>query len=148
MGMPRPQFRQYTNTFPIPEKHDKLHLRLRVLCVALSKFDRVLEPLHAGSSFGEVHVKERSTNLNIAILLTILDAAVALHYGPVIWQTWSGILWSRLLLILLGAVWLISLANVWARAHYEFRHSHRAQHAQFPSEMTARSVELRGEGDV
>jgi len=57
----------------------------------------------------------------IAITLTALDVAVAIRYGVVIWQAYSGVIWSRLLLLLLTAVWATSLANIWSRALWELR---------------------------
>lgn len=59
-------------------------------------------------------------NLAIAVTLTVLDLVVALRYGPAIWHAGSGVVWCRLLLILLAAVWATSLANIWYRARLIF----------------------------
>ncbi len=63
----------------------------------------------------------------IAITLTVLEFSVALRYGTAIWQAYSGVIWSRLLLLLLTAVWATSLAHLWSRAHREWR---RAAHGR------------------
>ena len=58
----------------------------------------------------------REGNLVIAVVLTVLDVAVAVYCGPPIWVAWSGDILSLGLLVMLGALWVTSLANVWARA--------------------------------
>jgi len=59
---------------------------------------------------------KRTRQLTIAVLLTVLEGVVALRHGGVIWTVWSGIIWTRLLMCLLAAIWLTSFANVWACA--------------------------------
>ena len=56
---------------------------------------------------------KRTSQVTIAILPTVLDGLMALRYGGVISTVWSGIIWISLLMCLLAAVWLASLANVW-----------------------------------
>ena len=58
----------------------------------------------------------RSKRFAVAVTLTLLDLAVALCYGREVWQAFSPIVWCRILLLLLFAVWLTSLARVWSRA--------------------------------
>ena len=64
----------------------------------------------------EVHVEEQAKRFSIAVSVTIFDAVVILHYGVVIWQVWSGILWIRGALLLLVCIVAISLADIWAHA--------------------------------
>jgi ABC-type bacteriocin/lantibiotic exporter with double-glycine peptidase domain len=91
----------------------------------------------------EVHVREASKNLTIAVLMTIADAAVVVWYGGVIWQALSPIIWSRILILPLAALWGLSLARVWARAIYSLRRRPRSRNfAAIPS------IDLRREGDV
>jgi len=96
----------------------------------------------------EGYVGERAKRFTIAAVLTILDAAVALRYGGMIWRMWPGILWSRILLLLLAALWAISLADLWARAYCQFRHSIRARTTTDSSRMAVALIEPRGDADV
>lgn len=93
-------------------------------------------------------MEERTKYSSIAVSLTLLDAVAALKYGGVIWRTWSEILWSRLLLFLLAAVWATSLANLWARAFYEIRHGYVARDRRTEPKRASIARQLRGEGDV
>lgn len=58
----------------------------------------------------------RKGYLAIACFLTVLDGFVAVHYGRPVWTAWSGDTWSRGLLVMLEALAITSLANVWAQA--------------------------------
>ena len=58
----------------------------------------------------------KSKRFGIAVSLTVLDLVVALRYGPVVWRACAPIIWCRILLMLLFAVGLTSLARVWSRA--------------------------------
>lgn len=93
----------------------------------------------------EVHVAYGTKHLNLAVVTTILDVAVALCFGGLIWRTFSGIIWSRLLILLLVALWATSLARLWARACYERR---RGRRVEFSFDEPVSPIELRGEGDV
>ncbi len=53
--------------------------------------------------------------LLIAVALT-LDLIVAFRYGVAVWKAYSDLLPLRLLLVLFVAVWITSLADLWARA--------------------------------
>jgi hypothetical protein len=46
----------------------------------------------------------------------MLDAAVATYYGGVVWKVLSGIIWSKLLLLLLPAVWTTTLLHICVHA--------------------------------
>jgi hypothetical protein len=93
----------------------------------------------------EVHVTGPAKHFTIAAAMTILDVAVSLCFGGLIWRTFSGIVWSRLLILLLVALWATSLAHLWARAFYELR---RDRHREFSIDGTAPPIELREEADV
>ena len=58
----------------------------------------------------------RSRRFAVAVTLTVLDLVVALGYGREVWRALSPIIWCRILLLLLFAVWLTSFARVWSRA--------------------------------
>ncbi len=91
---------------------------------------------------------ERKAYLTIALLLTILDAVVILHYGGATWRGWSGVVWIRLRMLLLAALSATSLANVWAQAIYglgQARHDGRSAPAL---SVAANRTEPQGEGDV
>ena len=91
---------------------------------------------------------ERKTYFTIALLLTILDAAVVLRYGGAIWTACSGVVWIRLRTLLLAALSATALANVWAQAIYglgQARHGGRSAPAL---SVAANRTEPQGEGDV
>jgi ABC-type bacteriocin/lantibiotic exporter with double-glycine peptidase domain len=96
----------------------------------------------------EVHVNEAAKKLTIAVLMTIADAAVVVWYGGVIWQALSPIIWSRVLILLLAALWALSLARIWSRAIYSLRRGPRSRSFGLTSGAAITSIELWGEGDV
>jgi hypothetical protein len=59
---------------------------------------------------------ERTKCLATAGLVTVLDAVAATYYGSAVWKVFSGIIWSKLLLLLLAAVWATTLLHVWVHA--------------------------------
>ena len=96
----------------------------------------------------EVHVNEAAKNLTIAVLTTIVDAAVVVWFGGVIWRALSPIIWSRILTLLLAALWALSLARIWACAIYSLRGGRRSRSLGLTSGTAITSIDLRGEGDV
>ena len=58
----------------------------------------------------------RKRRFAVAVTLTVLDLVVVLSYGRELWRAFSPIIWCRILLLLVFAVWLTSLARVWSRA--------------------------------
>ncbi len=60
----------------------------------------------------------RTSYLTIAVLLTVLDGVVTVHYGPAIWIVWAGEIPARGLLVFFAALQATSLANVWAQATF------------------------------
>ncbi|MHB1838450.1 MAG: hypothetical protein ACYCPD_01690 [Acidobacteriaceae bacterium] len=91
---------------------------------------------------------KRTRQLTIALLLTVLEGVVALRYGRVIWTVWSGIIWTRLLMCFLAAIWLTSLANVWACAARRCERSLARPQEWFVPGAAANSAEAYGEADV
>ena len=65
---------------------------------------------------------ERVKCLAPAALVTVLDAAVAMNYGGMVWKVLSGIIWTKLLLLLLASVWATTLLHVWFHACSRLRH--------------------------
>jgi hypothetical protein len=96
----------------------------------------------------EVHVREARKNLAIAVVMTVADAAVVVWYGGVIWQALSPIIWSRVLILRLAALWALSLARIWARAIYGLRRGPRSRSFDLTSGAAITSIDLWGEGDV
>jgi hypothetical protein len=96
----------------------------------------------------EVHVKEATKSLAIAVLMTVADAAIVIWFGGAIWQALSRIIWSRILILLLAALWALSLARIWARAIYSLRRTPGSRGFDLTSSAAITSIDLRGEGDV
>jgi hypothetical protein len=84
----------------------------------------------------------------VAVSLTVMDAVVAQNDCGMIWQAWSGILWIRAPLLLLGAIWVGSLADVWAQVFREMRRSKLPQAAEITPRMATAPIEFKGDGDV
>jgi hypothetical protein len=61
-------------------------------------------------------VGERTKCLATAVSVTVLDAAVTTYYGGVVWKAFSVVIWSKLLLLLLAAMWAITLLHIWVHA--------------------------------
>lgn len=61
-------------------------------------------------------MKGRTGYFIIALLLTLLNAAVTMYSGVAIWKAWPGDLWDSGLLVLLAALGATSLVNVWIQA--------------------------------
>jgi hypothetical protein len=90
----------------------------------------------------------RAKHFVIAVSLTVLDAVVAVHYGGVIWRTWSGIFWSKMLLLLLAALWATTLLDLWTRAYYDLRYAVRVRGMRLSPSLGAAPSDLRRESDV
>jgi hypothetical protein len=93
-------------------------------------------------------VGRRSTWVGVAISVTALDAAVATYYGSSIWEAFGIIIWSKLLLLLLCAVWGTTLLHVWAYACSQLRHPNRGRAAALLISVEELSPELSEEIDV
>ena len=90
----------------------------------------------------------RSKYLLIAVPLTVLDLAVAVRYGGVIWRALSGIIWNRVTLFFLAALWLTSLLHLWGRAYCEFRGAVEPQAGNLSPRVVAGSARPREDSDV
>jgi len=93
-------------------------------------------------------VKERARYLIIAILLTILDGAVAVFYGGAIWTARSGDVWSWGLWILLTALGATSLANLWVQAFPGSGGAFGSRSTGYSHGAAPIPVEAREQGDV
>ena len=91
---------------------------------------------------------DRKAYLTIALLLTVLDAAVVLRYGGAIWTAWSGVVWIRLRMLLLAALSATSLVNVWAQAIYGLDLARHGKRGALALSLAANRTEPQGEGDV
>jgi hypothetical protein len=60
-------------------------------------------------------VGQRTKNFTIAVLVTILDAGVVVHYGPILWQVFGQVSWMRLGLLLFAGTGTFTLADIWSR---------------------------------
>jgi hypothetical protein len=93
-------------------------------------------------------VGRRSTWLGIAISLSALDAAVATYYGGVVWRAFAVVIWSKLLVLLLVAVWATTLLHVWTHVCSQLRQANRERQVVVSVPMNDLSTELVEEIDV
>jgi membrane protein implicated in regulation of membrane protease activity len=96
----------------------------------------------------EVSMGERVKCLAPAALVTVLDAAVAMNYGGMVWKVLSGIIWTKLLLLLLASVWATTLLHVWFHACSRLRHEIEAHPLVESIPTKGLSAELAEEIDV
>jgi hypothetical protein len=61
-------------------------------------------------------MEERTKSLATAGLVTALNAVLAASYGGAVWKVLSTIIWSKILLLLLIALWVTTLLHVWVKA--------------------------------
>ena len=93
-------------------------------------------------------MKSRTGDFIIAILLTLLNAAVTVYSGVAIWKAWPGEIWDCGFLVLLAALGVTSLANVWVQAILGSSVSLGSQTIECERSATPIPVEARGHGDV
>ena len=86
----------------------------------------------------------RKGHLAIALFLTVLYGFVALDLGGPAWTAWSGDVWSRGLLVMLAALAVTSLANVWAQAVCKVGDARKTQRV----DTAPVSIESRGARNV
>lgn len=60
-------------------------------------------------------MKWRISYLIIAVLLTVFDGAVTVHYGTAIWTSRAGDIFDRALLVFFAVLASTSLANIWVQ---------------------------------
>ena len=84
----------------------------------------------------------------IALLLTILNAAVTVYNGVAIWKAWPGDIWNRGLLVLLASLGATSLVNVWVQAILGSEVSPGSRTIECGQGATPILAEMRGRADV
>jgi hypothetical protein len=93
-------------------------------------------------------VGKRSNWLGIAISVTALDAGVTTYYGGVIWKAFAVVIWSKLLLLLLAAVWATTLLHIWVHACSRLRQENQERRVVVSIPVNSLSAELAEETDV
>jgi hypothetical protein len=93
-------------------------------------------------------VGKRSNWLGIAISLTALDAGVTTYYGGVVWRAFAVLIWSKLLLLLLAAVWATTLLHIWVHGCSRLRQANQERRVVLSIEVNGLSAELAEEIDV
>lgn len=91
---------------------------------------------------------ERTKQFPIAVALTMSRGVFASRPGGFLWRTLSGILWCRLLLLLLAALWVTTLANICARTRSESRSAFCDRGIAASSDIASVASEPQGESDV
>ncbi len=89
----------------------------------------------------------KQKHLQAAVSLTVMGWAVALRFGMTVWHAFSGVIWARLLLLHVAAVWATSLANLWSRAYGQRRQSARPRRQRL-SPILSFPDKPKEEGDV
>ena len=93
-------------------------------------------------------MKQRIGYLVVAVLLTLLDAVVAVYYGTAIRKTWPGDIRDLSLLVLLASLGSTSLVNVWVQAILGTGFSLGSRSMECGRSTTPIPVKVRGYGDV
>jgi hypothetical protein len=93
-------------------------------------------------------VGKRTTWLGIATSVTALDAAVVTYYGGVVWRAFAVVIWSKLLLLLLAAVWATTLLHIWVHACSRLRRETQEHRVAVSILVNGLSAELAEEIDV
>jgi hypothetical protein len=96
----------------------------------------------------EVSMGERTKCLATAVSVTVLDAAVAMSYGGVVWKAFSVVIWSKLLLLLLAAAWATTLLHIWVHACSRLRRENQEHRVVVSIPVSRLSAELAEEIDV
>ena len=80
--------------------------------------------------------------------MTGLDAVTATYYGGVVWKAFSVVIWSKLLLLLLAAVWAITLLHVWVYACSPLRQATKERRVVVSNPVNDHSADMAEEIDV
>ena len=64
---------------------------------------------------------ERTKSLATAGLVSALSAVLAASYGDAVWNVFSTIIWSKILLLFLVALWATTLLRFWVLAFSSLR---------------------------
>lgn len=91
---------------------------------------------------------ERTKCLATAVSVTVLDATVATYYGGVVWKAYAVVIWSKLLLLLLAAVWATTLLHIWIHACSRLRQGNQEHRVVASISVNGLSAELAEEIDV
>ena len=91
---------------------------------------------------------KRSNWLGIAISVTALDAGVTTYYGGVVWKAFAVVIWSKLLLLLLAALWATTLLRIWVHACSLLRQENQDHRVVVSIPLNGLSAELAEEIDV
>ena len=91
---------------------------------------------------------KRSNWLGIVISVTALDAGVTTYYGGVVWRAFAVLIWSKLLLLLLAAVWATTLLHIWVHACSLLRQENQERRVVVSIPVNGLSAELAEEIDV
>jgi hypothetical protein len=93
-------------------------------------------------------VGKRTTWLGTATSVTALDAAVVTYYGGTVWRVFAGVIWSKLLLLLLAAVWATTLLHVWVYACSHLRQAIQERRVVVSIPVNSLSADMAEEIDV
>ena len=96
----------------------------------------------------EVSVKKQTKCLATAASVTVLDAAAVTYYGGVVWRAFAVLIWSKLLLLLLAAVWATTLLHIWVHGCSRLRQANQERRVVLSIEVNGLSAELAEEIDV
>ena len=91
---------------------------------------------------------ERTKCLATAVSVTVLDATVATYYGGVVWKAYAVVIWSKLLLLLLAAVWATTLLHVWIHARFSLRRADQERRVGVSIPVNRLSAGIAEEIDV
>ncbi len=91
---------------------------------------------------------KRTTWLGIATSVTALDAVVVTYYGGVVWRAFAVVIWSKLLLLLLAAVWATTLLHIWVHTCSRLRQKNQEHRVVGSIPVNGLSAELAEESDV
>jgi hypothetical protein len=93
-------------------------------------------------------VGKRSAWFGITISVTALDAGVTTYYGGVVWKAFAVVIWSKLLLLLLAAIWATTLLHIWVHACSRLRQENQERRVVVSIPVNDLSAELAEEIDV
>ena len=93
-------------------------------------------------------MKGRTGYFIVAILLTLLNAAVTVYSGVAIWKAWPEDNWDPGRLVLLASLGATSLVNVWVQAILGSGVSLGSRTIEWGQGATPIPVEMRGRADV
>jgi membrane protein implicated in regulation of membrane protease activity len=96
----------------------------------------------------KMSVGERIKWLATAISVTVLDAAAVTCYGGAVWKAFAAVIWSKVLLFLLAAVWATMLLHIWVHACSRRRQKNQECRVEVSTPVKGLSAELTEEIDV